>query len=399
MPKLKYGTPEEAGMDGDRIAKLGARAPEWVDGLRTRSFVGLAARRGKIVFHEAYGPLTFEGSSPPLQRDSIFSIASITKPITATLVMMLVEDGKLGLNRPIKEYLPEICGDGTDAVEVQHLLTHTSGFNDNGWFELFMENKSSYADRKVDATNSLHPYNEVLLDRLWDENTNWVPGSQMEYCNKNYDLLGEIVRRASDQSLTDFGRERIFQPLEMIDTSYVNDPLKPDRFVRRGEEGPAGIMPGDPMSGFEGGWSLDAPWGCGGANSTALDLARFGQMFLDAGRCNDTNLLSPSSVGEMTRNQIPGIGAEAIGRWHQEASWGLGWVVQDDERWPWLSSTLCPKGTYAHNGLGGHYLWIDPINEIVGVYLSVSLDQDWVAQIMRGDVDLFMNMVTAAVVD
>ena len=199
MPKLTHGTPEEAGMAPGQIARLKDRAPQWVDGFRTRSFVGLVARRGRIVFHDAYGPLTFEEGASPLQKDSVFAIASVTKPITATLAMMLVEDGKLGLNRPLKEYLPEICGDGTDDVEVQHLLSHTSGFTDDEWFELFMEDKSKYADLKGDPENSLHPFNEILLNRLWSEKAHWAPGSQMEYCNKNYDLLGEIVRRGFRQ--------------------------------------------------------------------------------------------------------------------------------------------------------------------------------------------------------
>jgi len=386
-------------MDPDRIARLRHRAAEWIDGHRTRSFVGLAARRGKIFFHEAYGPLTNEADSPPLQTNSIFSIASITKPFTATAAMLLIEDGKLGLNRPIKEYLPEICGDGTDNVEVQHLLTHTSGFIDDRWYELFIENKSQYADLKSDPTDSLHPFNEILLRRLWGDESHWASGSRMEYCNKNYDLLGEIVRRVSAQSLADFSREKLFVPLGLTDTSYIRDPSKSERIVRRGDDGPAGTMPGDSMSGAEGTWCQDAAWGSGGVDSTALDLARFAQCFLDSGRYNNTRLLSSASVREMTRNQIPGIGAEVFGKWYSEASWGLGWIVQHDVRWPWLGSTLCPKGTFYHNGLGGHMLWIDPVNEIVGVYLSVSLDQDWEAQILRGDTDRFQNMVTAAVMD
>lgn len=396
---LINGTSEEAGVDPGRVARLKLRASEWIDGHRTRSFVGLAARRGKIFFHEAYGPLTDETDSPPLQTSSIFSIASVTKSLTATLAMLLVEDGKLGLNRPIKEYLPEICGDDTDDVEVQHLLTHTSGFNDESWYELFMENKSQYADIKSDPAISLHPFNEILLDRIWSDKSHWPSGSRMEYCSKNYDLLGEIIRRVSGQSLAEFGSEKLFLPLGLSDTSYVMDPTKADRFVRRGDEGPAGTLPGDPMSGFEGAWIQEAAWGSVGVDSTALDLANFGQCFLDVGRHNNTRLLSSASIREMTRNQIPGIGAEAFGKWYPEASWGLGWTVQHDVRWPWMGNTLCPKGTFYHTGLGGHMLWIDPVNEIVGVYLSVSLDQDWEAQMMRGDSDRFQNMVTAAVSD
>ena len=127
MTILTNGSPEEAGFDPKRIELLRQRVPEWVDGKRMRSGVLLAARRGTIVFHEAYGPLTDQADSPAMVKDTIFSVASITKTVTATAAMILVERGQLGLNRPIKEYLPEVCGEGTEDIEVQHLFTHTSG--------------------------------------------------------------------------------------------------------------------------------------------------------------------------------------------------------------------------------------------------------------------------------
>ena len=115
----------------------------------------LAARRGKIVFHEAYGPLTADVGSPPLQKDSIFSTGSLGKTTTSTAIMLLVEDGLLGLNRPIKEYLPEICGTGTDDIEVQHLLTHTSGFSDADAGERVAQRISSMFHLEGDPTAGL----------------------------------------------------------------------------------------------------------------------------------------------------------------------------------------------------------------------------------------------------
>src|SRR5512140_1284303 len=125
--KLRAGTPEEAGLSPHRLERIKALAAQWVSTGLTPSLVVLVARRGVIALHEAFGTLTPEADSPPLQRDSIFPLASLSKPITATAVMCLVEDGLLGLNRPVDEYIPEFTGEGKHAVLVHHLLTHTSG--------------------------------------------------------------------------------------------------------------------------------------------------------------------------------------------------------------------------------------------------------------------------------
>ena len=130
MTELHEGSAVEAGMLPERIEHIRALAKRWVEQGSTPSLVVLVARRGVIVLHEAFGRLRPEPNPPPLRVDSLFPISSMTKPITATAAMLLVEDGLLGLNRPIRDYLPEISGAGTEDVLVHHLLTHTSGYND-----------------------------------------------------------------------------------------------------------------------------------------------------------------------------------------------------------------------------------------------------------------------------
>lgn len=381
MTILTIGTPEEAGMHPDRISALRARAPEWIDPERMRSAVLLAARRGKIVFHEAWGPLTWRSDSPPMLKDSIFRVASITKPVTATAVMVLVEDGRLGLNRPIKEYLPEICGEGTDDIEVQHLLTHTSGYDEEEVGSRFDECQLNSTHVVDNPEEGLHPLVAQYLSCLWELPSHWAPGSEMSYADHNVNLLGEIVRRISGQPLEEFAKARIFDPLNMKDATYYRNEEKLDRIACRRE---GLVLP-------------EGVWGADGLNLTALDLAAFGQMFLDKGKYGGQQVLSSATVHEMTRNQIPGIGTEFLG-YHEEASWGLGWTVQHDERWRWIGGTLPPKGTFYHVGAGGMCLWVDPTNEIVGVYLSVCLEIDDDLE-HHWNLDLFQNMVTAAVLD
>ena len=127
-------------MSAQRVQHVVNLAKGWVDGGVTPALVILVARRGVIVAHEAFGRLTPEPHSPSLECDTIFPLTSLTKPLTATAAMILVEDGSLGLNRPVSEYIPEFVGEGKDAVMVHHLLTHTSGFRD--------EDVEAYTEKK-----------------------------------------------------------------------------------------------------------------------------------------------------------------------------------------------------------------------------------------------------------
>jgi len=128
--RLRAGSPEEAGMSPARVRRVADLACGWVEEGIHPALVILVARKGVIVIHEAFGRLRPSDDSPLLELESIFPLFSLTKPITATAAMILVEDGLLGLNRPIWWYLPEFTGDGRDMVMVHHLLTHTSGLRD-----------------------------------------------------------------------------------------------------------------------------------------------------------------------------------------------------------------------------------------------------------------------------
>jgi len=396
---LTYGTPEEAGMDPDRIARLHERAPTWVDNVETRSAVLLLARRGKIVFHEAYGPLTDKPGAPGIERDSIFEVSSITKPVLATTAMVLVEDGLLGLNRPLKEYIPETCGEGTDDIEVQHLLTHTTGYREDDCWDHYTSTLGAVRALPIASAPGQHRFIATYMKSMEDVKSWSPPGSQMDYCNHNFILLCEVVRRVSGQSPQDFIKSRMFDPLGMDSSRLVRDEALAARHVVRGVGVPSGSVAGNPKAGSEGTLFSSAPWGFMGLCTTAHDLGVLGQTLLNGGTYGATRLLSRPTVDEMTRNQIPGIGCDFFGIWYPEASWGLGWAIQGDHRWKFFNSTLAPKGTIYHSGGGGHQVWIDPVNEIVGVYLSVALIDTEQLQDRQWSVDHFMNMATAAVVD
>jgi CubicO group peptidase (beta-lactamase class C family) len=136
----------------------------------------------------------------------------------------------------------------------------------------------------------------------------------------------------------------------------------------------------------------------GGAYATARDMAVFGQMFLDRGRYGRARILSPASAAEMTRNQIPGVDAYFGGVTYPGASWGYGWTIQGNGTWPYYSPTLCSPRMFWHTGLGGFFMWVDPVYEIVGVYCAVVTRQHASLSPVAA-YDLFANSVTAAVTE
>ena len=386
--QLRPGEPEEVGMSAQRVRHVGQLAAGWVAQGITSALVILVARRGVVVLHEAFGRLTPDDDAPLIKRDTLYPLTSLTKPITATAAMLLVEDGLLGLQRPVSEYLPEFIGEGKQAVMVHHLLTHTSGLRDEDGNAHAAKKRGVVAIPPPEETQ--HPWiNEHLFLRydapLWKP-----PGVEMFYGNYNYDLLGEIVRRVSGQALADFARARLFEPLGMQDTFYIVPDVVQARIVRRPLEAPFAAPGPAGGPGFGTREHQELPSAPHGVYSTAMDMAIFGQMFLNRGSYGEVSILSPAAVAEMTRNQIPGIGAQYLGEFFPEASWGFGWGIHGNKRALGDGSLHSPQA-FDLTGAGGVYLWVDPVYEIVGVYFQVTREKS-----CRG---LFTNAVTAAVVD
>jgi CubicO group peptidase (beta-lactamase class C family) len=379
--RLRPGDPEEVGMSTQRVQHIVDLAEGWVAQGIHPALVVLVARRGVIVIHEAFGHLAPEQDSPPLELDSIYPLASLTKPITATAAMILVEDGLLGLNRPVSWYIPEFTGEGKDSVMVHHLLTHTSGLREED-VNAHAKKRGTVEIPPPDDTQPARAHEHLFLRYdapLWKP-----PGAEMSYCSYGYKLVGEIVRRVSGRSFHDFARERIFEPLGMKDTYYITPDSMRHRIVKHHADGPY------PWLGSR--RHQEGYYASGGVCSTAIDMAVFGQMFLNRGTYGDTRILSLASVAEMTRNQIPGISARRGNEFFPEASWSFSWNVHGSKK-EVVKGTLQSPKAFCHGGMGGVFLWIDPVYEIVGVYFSVKFSED------AHCVDLFTNAVTAAVVD
>jgi CubicO group peptidase (beta-lactamase class C family) len=403
---LRGGKPEDVGMDPARIELIRERARGWVANGDTPSLVLLVARKGVIVLEEAYGILR-PSDDAPLQTDSIFPVASTTKPITAAAVMCLVEDGLLSLKHPITDYIPEITTPGADEALIADLLTHTSGYDD---MDVYAHAARSLHERRPisEPAPGQHPITNSLIRHAADAPLAKAPGVAMAYSNFGFELLGDIVRRVSGSPFRQFVASRIFEPLGMADSHFVVPANALPRRVRRRPDYPMLKNPFIPSVDTE---AMDG-WESGGAGvkSTAKDLARFGQMLLNGGVYGEKRVLSRASVGAMTVPQLPpGIpsyfsiaDAKTGSRFEypiRGGSYGYGLFISTrDDRTTYMNGSLASPRTYSHEGYGSCSLWVDPDAELVGVYLSV------IPKLRSNGMyfwryDYFQDMVHAAIVD
>jgi CubicO group peptidase (beta-lactamase class C family) len=388
---LKTGSPEEAGMSAQRLQHVVELAHGWVEEGIHPSLVVVVARRGVVVLNEASGHLTPEEDSPAVKTSAIFPLTSLSKPVTATLAMILVEEGQLGINRPVVEYIPEFTGEGKDKVSVHHLLTHTSGLTQEG-VDAHTEKKTAGSVEVPPANEGQHPGVHQQLFLGYDTPLTLPPGKEQSYCSYGYDLLGEIVRRVSGENLDDFARDRLFGPLGMKNSSYIVPEPARYRIVKRPPDNPIAFIDSRDFQ--------EMPSASIGAFSTAMDMAIFGQMFLNQGAYGEARILSPVTVAEMTRNQVPGIQSRFVDEYFPEAGTGYSWFIRENKKVGAYGETLLSPATFCHGGAGGIFLWMDPVYEVVGCYFSVDLGPITVSDTYRyWRADLFINSVMASIVE
>ncbi len=406
---LRKGTPEDAGMDPARIERLRELAAGWVANGDTPSLVVLVARRGVVVLHEAFGVRCHGDAAPTLRTNSIFPMASCSKPITSAAVMCLVEDGLIGLNRPFIDYLPE-----WDVPEVQwlaesrvaDLLCHTSGIDDLKLQPAFRAASDGSREIPPPAPGQ-DPTTNKMIHLAGGSPLASRPGKEMNYSSVGYHLLGDIVRRVSGQPFWQFVRSRLFHPLGMRDSNFVFPPALGERRVYRAPGAP-GTETGPWFRGMDSPEFDAADLAGSGVTSTAGDLGIFLQMLLNRGSYGGRRILSRASVAAMTRNQvdttIPWIAPQfnpAPGEPAQVEVKGGGYgyglfIFGEGDRFM-SNGALTSLSAFGHIGYGGTCVWADPVSEVVGVYLSVSPRTH--RGIATRNPDLFQNAVHAAIVE
>ena len=316
---LREGTSEEAGMDYAWIQRLRELTVGWVRDGDTPSVAVLVARRGVIVLNEAFGVLRHGDTTPTLRPDSIFPVASCSKPITAAAVMCLVEDGLIGLNRPFIDYIPELNVPGVQGLEearVADLLCHTAGIDELD-FGSFIKAARDASPELPPPAPGQHPSINTLIRLAAGAPLACRPGKAMSYSAVGYQFLGDIVRRVSGQPFWRFVQSRIFEPLGMRDSHFVLPASLRERRVYRAPGMPA-TAPTTLHQGINSPEFDEIDQGSGGLASTTRDLAAFLQMLLNEGSYGGRRILSPASVAAMTRDQVEqrnSVG-HALDRWH-----------------------------------------------------------------------------------
>jgi CubicO group peptidase (beta-lactamase class C family) len=337
--------------DAAKSSLVSKRVQEFVDKREIAGAVTLVASPKHGVEIHSIGLADIAGSVP-MKPDAMFWIASMTKPITGTAIMMLAEEGKLSVDDPVGKFIPELAHlkteDGVEhVVTLKHLLTHTSGMAD------ITPEQSKAAHTLAD----LVPY--FTLKPL-----HFVPGSKWQYCQSAINTLGRIVEVVSGQSYPDFLQKRLLDPLGMKDTTFYPTEAQLPRIAKsyklengKLDEVPIAFLQGRSASSHE-----RVPAANGGLFSTAADYGRFLQMILNQGELDGHRYLKPETVKQMTTVQsgdvktgfTPGNG------------WGLGWCVVREPQG--VTAALSP-GSHGHGGAYGTQAWIDPQKKMVFVLM------------------------------
>lgn len=362
-PKLSWtNDPAEARINRERLARVYDLASNWCESGEMPAATLVVGRSDVALRPRSFGRQT-PGRATPLRGDAIFTVASITKPIVAMGILLLVERGVLTLGDKVGDLIPEFAGKGRYSIRLRHLLTHTSGLPD-----LLPQ------DRELRRANA--PLSQFLGEICRVEPL-FKPGRDVRYSSCAFVLLGEIAARTTGRPLPEFLHEEFFQPLGMHDTALGAPSDWFDGPQPRSGRFAAVRLPEEQADGDAWNWNsrywqtLSAPWG--GLLSTATDLAAFARMMLCDGGRQGESLLAPATIAAATSNQLIAM-REVPESDRRCRPWGFGWRLH----WPALGAyfgDLLSPSAYGHWGATGTLLWIDPDRDLFAVLLT-TLPQD-----------------------
>ncbi len=374
--ELPTAKPAAVGLDADKIQQAHDAVKALVDKKEMAGAVVAIARKGKVVLFEAFGE-SEAGSGKAMKTDAIVRIYSMTKPITTVAAMILVDEGKIGLDDPVSKHLPEFkggkiqVGKGDESTDVKHdftvrdLMRHTAGLT----YGVF---GSSPVDNMYRKAGILNP-NDTLAEmtaKLGKIPLMFEPGTRWHYSAAT-DVLGRVVEVASGQPLDEFFAERIFKPLDMKDSGFAIADDKLDRFAA--SHGPdaskKSVTVTEKAEKSRYRTKQKFVSGGGGGLSTARDYLRFCQMLLNEGELDGTRILSKSAVAEMSRNQLSDEAMKAKNGGSLEVGdgFGLGFGVRVGKDDPRAGRAV---GEYYWGGAASTHFWIAPKQELAVVALE-----------------------------
>jgi len=341
--RLPHAAPEKTGMRPESLDAIDDLIEQAMKESKMPGAVVTIGHRGSIVFQKAYGNRRFVPEPEPMQIDTVFDLASLTKPIaTATSIMHLVDTGKISIDDRVADHLPAFASEGKQDVTIKQLLLHTGG--------LIPDNAlSDYADGP-----------EVSRQKFLALKFNYDPGTKFRYSDVGFQVLGELIHAKTGKSVAEYSSENIFQPLKMTETGYLpGENLRNRAATTQQRDGQ--WMVGevhDPRA-----YAMGGIAGHAGLFATAEELAIYAQMMLEGGSFRGTKILSTDSVNIMTAAyDVPG------------ARRGLGW----DKRSGYSSNRgeSMTESAFGHGGFTGTAIWIDPELELFVIFLSNRVHPD-----------------------
>lgn len=343
--QLPRSEPEAVGMSKQRLARASALLAEETKSGRVSAAAMIVLRNGRVVLHEGYGKA---------KPDTVFLLASISKPVNAVALMLLVERGLVSIDDPASRYLPELQGGARSQIRVKDLLTHTSGLPD-------------MLPQNTDLRRAHAPLSDFVKG-VFTTPLLYAPRTDFSYQSMGTLLAGEIVERVSGQKLREFHKKEIFDVLGMKDSSLgLGGRRIEDTASCQTGTGPdvESFGPNSPY------WrDMGHPWG--GMHSTTTDLAILLQTFLNGGEYLGKRLMSPVTVARMTSDQNTAIGKP----------WGLGWGLATSPVWVYCGDLVSPR-TFGHSGATGTVAWADPERQLVTVILTTRASAEDNGRLLR----------------
>lgn len=365
LAKVALASPESVGLSSAGLAALDREMHGLVDQQQLAGVVTLVARRGKVAHLDAYGRL--DASSPaPVKVDSIFRLASMTKPIIGAAMMMLWEEGRWKLDDPVSKYIPVFAtlkvkaADGTlspqrTPMTMRQLMSHTAGFDVNAGY-------ASANFREGDL--------QGMIDKLAAMPLAAQPGTDWRY-GPSVDIQGYVIEKLSGQGLDAFLQSRLFGPLGMVDTGFWVEPTKAARVARIHNYVGGKIAPMGPTARVQ----TTKPSflsGSGGLFSSAEDYWRFCQMMLDGGTAGGRRYLKPETVKLMHTSVLaPGVEVDLYSPDTRGLGFGLDFAIVQDQA---AAKTAQGPQSFYWGGAFGTWFWIDPVNQLIVIGMIQNLN-------------------------
>jgi CubicO group peptidase (beta-lactamase class C family) len=384
---LPLAKPADVGMDAAKLDRIEELVLAGIADKKLPGAVVVVGRKGKVVYRKAFGNRSLVPTVEPMTVDTIFDVASLTKPVaTATSIMILIEEGILQLNDTVGKFIPDLEDEQLKSVTIQQLLTHTSGLKPS--FDL----SEKWTGR------------EGMLAALKKEKLRNPPGTKFVYSDIGFMVLGEIVNAVTGFEVDKFVAQNIFEPLATGSTLFLRYPesgwrgtlsrVAPTENIRGQNSYLGSKFEGDPHTGNKilrgvvhdpTAFRMGGVAGHAGLFSTADDLARYCQMILNGGSYGGRRILSTQTVAMMTR---PYVVSET------GATRGLGWDM--NTTYSRNRGELFPLGSFGHTGFTGTSIWIDPTSETFVVFLSNRVHPDGKGDV--GDLRAKVSTVVASAI-